>query len=244
MRAIAFALLCLSGVLAAPAALRAETLADSTPHIAVTGVASEEAAPDRATILFGVVSEKPDAAAASAENARIAQGILAALKAAGIEIKDLQTRNVSLEPLYEDQRDKAGRVTQIQKGYRARNDLAARITPAARAGEIAAKLIEKGANRIEGIEFDFADPQARLDELRKKAVEDARRRAEAYVGAAGIRMGRVLEIRPEGEEEGAPPQPMMRGRMAAEAASAPPVPVEPGVQRLSSRVTIVWALSR
>lgn len=240
MKRFAFALFF---ALAAPVAAGAETLQDSTPHIAVTGVATEEAAPDRATIFFGVVSEGRDAAAASQENARVAEAVLNGIKDLGVEVKDLQTRNVSLEPLYEEQRERSGRVVRVQKGYRARNDLSVRVTPAEKASEIAKSLIEKGANIIQGIEFDFVDPQKRFDELRRKAVQDAQRRAEAYVGAAGLRLGRVLEIRPESEDEGASPIHPMRARAAAEAA-APPVPVEPGVQKLVSRVTIVWALSR
>ncbi len=219
---------------------RAETLRDTTPSIAVIGEATQEAAPDRAVLRFGVVSEKATAMEAAAANNKIAESILAELKALGLADADLRTENVSLEPFTNEERDAKGKVKQTQL-YRARNDMAARIKPVEKAGEVAGRIVDKGVNNFQGVEFEFADPSARLDALRGAAVKDAQRRAQAYVEAAGMRLGRVLEIRPL--DEASPP---VAFAMKAEARGAPvgAAPMMPGTQRLVSRVSIIWALSR
>ncbi|NDB67869.1 MAG: DUF541 domain-containing protein, partial [Methylocystaceae bacterium] len=79
--------------------------------------------------------------------------------------------------------------------------------------------------------------------LRTAAMADARRRAEIYAQAAGLRLARILEIRPI--EEGAS-QPRVHGvRMAAAAPSADRIiPLQAGSRHISARVEVVWALSR
>jgi uncharacterized protein YggE len=227
----------------APAAAKADPLKDTTPNITVTGEAIEEAAPDRATILFGVVTEKPTAAEAVAENARAARAVFDELKAQGVEAKDISTRNVTLTPFVVEERDAKGVVKQTKKLFRARNDVSARIKALDKAGTIIGQIVDKGANSFQGIEYDLADANARRDALRTAAVKDAQRRAQAYVEAAGLRLGRVLDIKPEPGEDEAPPHPYaMRAAAAEQAAPAPPL--APGLRKLTERVTVTWALSR
>jgi uncharacterized protein YggE len=229
--------------LAAAAVAIADPLRDTTPNISVTGEAHEEVAPDRATIRFGVVTERPTAVEAATENARAAQAIVAELEAQGVAGKDVETQGVTLAPITVEERDPKGVVKRAQKLFRARNDLAARIKPAEKAGQIASLLIDKGANVFDGIEFDFSNPEEKLDALRAAAVKDALRRAQVYAEAVGLRLGRVLEIRPEPDEEG--PQPRaFAARGAGALADAAAIPVRPGVKRLGARVSVTWALSR
>lgn len=227
-----------------PASALAEPLKDSTPNIIVTGEAVEEAVPDRATIYFGVVTEKPTASEAAAENARAAKAVIDELAAQGVDAKDVTTLNISLEPFTVEERDPKGVLKLTKKLFRARNELSAKIRSLAKAGTIAGQLIDKGANVFQGMEFDVADVSAKRNALRAAAVKDAQRRAETYVQAAELKLGRVLEIRPEPDEDEAPQRPMMRAAAAPMAASMADVPVSPGVKKLTARVTITWALSR
>lgn len=218
----------------------ADSLKDTVPSVSVTGEATEEVAPDRATLRFGVVSERPAAPDAANENARIVAGLLAELKAFGIDDGDTQTQVVTLEPVTTEERDPKSKATMVRKYFRARNELAARVKPIDKAGEIISRLIAKGANSFDGIDYDFADPTAKLNELRTKAVQDAQSRAEAYARGVNLKLSRVLEIRPA--DEAFPVAQAFGAAKAAEA--APPTPVRPGTQRLSARVGVTWALSR
>ena len=225
-------------------AAAADALKDSVPSISVVGEASAEVAPDRATLRFGVTTERNTAAEAAAENARIVAVLLAELNALGVGDADVQTQIVTLEPVTTEERDTKGKVTLARKFFRARNALAARVKPIDKAGEIITRLISKGANSFDGIDYDFADPAAKLNELRTGAVRDARTRAEAYAKGVELKLSRVLEIRPVDEPFPiAQPFGAAKGAMA-EAAAAPPTPVRPGTQRLTARASVTWALSR
>jgi uncharacterized protein YggE len=220
---------------------QAESLKDTTSSISVVGEAVEEVAPDRATLRFAVVTERPTAAAAAADNARAVQEALAELKALGVADPEVQTQGVTLEAVNVEERDPKGKPRTTQRFYRAQNELTARIKPIDKAGEILGALIDKGVNRVVDVDYDFSDPAEKRDALRAAAMKDAERRARAYAEAAGLRLARVLEIRPE-ERRGPEPRPYFRAAMAADA--APPVPLRPGLQRLSERVSVTWALSR
>jgi uncharacterized protein YggE len=234
----------LAAVLAlAPIAVSAQTLRDTTPNIIVTGAASQDVAPDRATLFLGVVTEKPTAADAAAENARAAQVVVAELKAQGVEAADIQTDGISLAPLPEP--EPVGRNTPSKKpakGFRARNDLAVTIKSVDKAGKIMSALIDKGANEIAGVSFSVSDADERLEKLRRLAMEDAEHKAKTYVEAIGLKLARVIEIRPESAENFERSKGMMRA--AAPAAPTPSVPMEPGKQRLTERVTVIWAVTR
>lgn len=242
MKRIAFALLCL---LVAPAAVNAETLRDSTPNIVVTGEASEDAAPDRARLVIGVVTDRPSAQEAADDNARKAQSIVDELAAQGIEAKDVQTQGLTLTPYVSQEQDQRGNKRTV-KGFRARNELSVTIRQLDKASLIAQRAIDSGANEVLGVSFSVSDEGQRLDRLREAAMKDALRRAKIYVEAIDLKLGRVIEIRPEG---GTSPQLMRFGGAPAPsaAAAAPPesgVPLKPGLEKLSARVTVVWALTR
>ncbi|KAF2989743.1 SIMPL domain-containing protein [Methylocystis sp. MJC1] len=216
---------------------RAESLRDTTPNVSVIGEASEEVAPDRAVLHFGVVTERPTAAAASSDNAQTIGAILAQLKTMGVAEADVQTQGVSLSPT--EERDAKGKPKTIQI-YRASNSLAVFVKPAEKAGDVIGAVIDKGANSLDGVDYDSSDLTAKRDALRAAAVKDAERRARVYAEAAGLRLARVLEIRPLDETA---PTPLAEARVAA-ARGATSVPLRPGLQRVTERVFITWALAR
>jgi uncharacterized protein len=219
---------------------QAESLKDSVSNVAVVGEAYEDVAPDRAILRFGVVTDRPTAAAAASDNAAAMAAILADLKAMGISDADMQTQNVSLTPISTEERDAKGKTKTIQS-YRASNTLAVFVKPVDKAGDIIGRAIDKGANSLDGVDYDHSNLDAKRDDLRAKAVKDAERRARIYAEAAGLRLARVIEIRPV--EDGPIAIKSFDARIAAAPAAAP-VPLRPGQQRIGERVAIVWALSR
>lgn len=234
------AILALSLILCSYA--QAESLKDSVPNVAVVGEASEDVAPDRATLRFGVVTERPTAAAAAADNAAAIKAILDELKTMGVADADMQTQQLSLAPVSTEERDARGKA-KTTTSYRASNILAVRVKPVEKASDIVGRALDKGANSLEGVEYDHSDLDAKRDELRGKAVKDAERRARTYAEAAGLRIARVIEIRPvEGYS------PAARSFEAPVAMAAAPagtsVPLRPGVQHVSERVSVIWALAR
>jgi hypothetical protein len=147
-----------------------------------------------AILRFGVVTERPLAADAAAENARAVEAVLAELKKLGVPDAEVQTQGVTLAPVTVEERDpKTGKPKTSQKFFRARNDLSVRVTRIEKAGEIAGGLIDKGVNSFEGI-VQIAHPKQRLDALRREAVKDTgSRRRSGRRPDCGCR---VIEIRP------------------------------------------------
>ena len=103
-------------------------------------------------------------------------------------------------------------------------------------GGLLDKLVTLGANRISGLSFDVAQAEELRDEARKRAVANARRRAELFAAAAGVALGRVLVIS-EDSQHVAP-----RGPMLARSQMAASVPIAEGAQEFTARVTITYAL--
>lgn len=218
-------------------AAQADSLKESVPNITVTGEAAEDVAPDRAVLRFGVVTERPTAAAAMEENARTMTAILADLKEFGVKDADMQTQGVSVGPITTEERDPKGKSRSVQN-YRANNSLSVNVAPIEKAGDVIGRVVARGANSVDGVEYEASDLTDKRDALRARAVKDAERRARAYAEAAGLRLARVIEIRPL-DDRG--PMPMMEARVAASPAS---VPLRPGAQRVVERVSITWALGR
>jgi uncharacterized protein YggE len=230
------------GLMLFTAAGNADTLKDGVPNLSVIGEAYEDVPPDLAILRFGVVTERPLAADAAAENARAVEAVLAELKKLGVPDAEVQTQGVTLAPVTVEERDpKTGKPKPSQKFFRARNDLRVRVTRIEQAGEIAGGLIDKGVNSFEGIDFEIAHPRQRLDALRREAVKDAERQAKIYAEAAGLRLSRVIEIRPLEETDA---RPRAYAAKAAASSSGAEIPLRPGLERLSARVNMVWGLSR
>ncbi len=216
---------------------RADSLKDSVPNVAVVGEAAEEVAPDRAILRFGVVTDRPTAAAAASDNAAVMTAILSDLKSLGVADADVETQGVSLAPVNTEERDAKGKPRPVPS-YRASNYLTVFVKPAEKAGDVIGRVIDKGANSVDGVDYDHSNLEEKRDELRARAVKDAERRARIYAEAAGLRLARVIEIRPVSDEP-----PIARARVAAAPAAAS-VPLRPGAQRVSERVSIIWALGR
>jgi uncharacterized protein len=205
--------------------------------LTITGSAEVHVAPDVALVSMGVMTENSAAAAALKDNSTALAKVLDAVRAAGIEAKDMQTRGLSLEPRYErlDRPNDRPRII----GYAAVNMVNLRVRDLAKVGDLLDKITAAGANLIEGISFVVSNQDKLLDEARPKAVADAKEKAELYARAAGIALGKVMSL---SEDAVLPFQPPMF--MARAAAGAPaPVPVQAGETTLSVRVHITWNLA-
>lgn len=208
-----------------------------TPSITVTASATVTAQPDMATIGAGVVTQAGDAAAALAANSQRMERVVASLKRAGVEARDIRTSQLTVQPQY---RYGEGRAPQIT-GYQASNTVSVRLRDLGRVGGVVDALVAQGANRIDGPDFGIDKPEPLLDRARADAVKAARARAEVLATAAGVKIRRVLAI---SEGEGGPQiMPMMRGAMAMDSAVASPAPpVAPGESELRALVTVVFEI--
>ncbi len=211
----------------------AQTPADEPAAISVTGEASISVPPDLASVDAGVATDAKTAREASEANNTAMAKVLAALKAANIEAKDIQTSRLALQPQYAPNRSGPSPIV----GYRASNRVTVRIRDVSKVAGVIDTLVGAGANDIGNVNFEVSQASKLLDDAREKAVADARRKAEIYAKAAGVTLGAPLSI----SEEGAP-RPMFRAKMAAPMTAAAPTPIAQGEETLSVSVSVTWAI--
>jgi uncharacterized protein YggE len=212
------------------------------PFLSVTGEGLVRAQPDMAIITLGVVSEAPNAGEALAANNRSMTGILDALRADGLESRDLQTSGFTVDPVYsQPPRDYDGSTpfTPEIVGYRVSNNISVRIRELDRVGQILDRVVTLGANSISGPVFTVADPTPLEDQARRAAVRDALRKGELFADVAGETLGPIVRIE---ESVVIPPQPLPMGAaMRMEAADAS-VPIEGGELTFQAHVSVSWRL--
>lgn len=234
----ALPLLALSAFATAALPAAAQTMPEPRPRISVTGEGEHALRPDMALLSFSVVRQAETARAAlSANNQAMAQ-VIAALKADGVEDRDLQTAGIQINPRYEYPTGPDGSQRQVMTGYEVANTLTVRVRDVQKTGTILDRVVSLGVNQGGGISFTNADPEAALEAARREAVENAVAKARVLAQAAGVTLGPILEI----SEMASRPQPMpyMAAKMRAEAADA--VPVEAGENSYRIEVTMSFGI--
>ena len=232
---LAGSLLCFSAFVTPLTAQQDVSRAPEKPSISVSAQGSTRITPDRATIQIGVLSRGATAAAASSENARVAQRIIAAIKALGIGADQISTVNYSVNPEYRHIENRSPQIT----GYTVHNTVVVDVRQIDQVGRVIDASLEAGANVINSLDFYAANTEDARRAALAAAVEKARRDAEVIARAAGGTLGGLAEasvgaymipMRRENVQ-------MMRGDVAM---AAPPTPVEPGSELLSVQVMTRW----
>jgi uncharacterized protein YggE len=203
-----------------------------TSTVTVAGTGTVSAAPDMAEITTGVVTQAPTAAQALAANSQVMERLLQALGALGVAARDIQTTNISVSPLRRQGRD--GQPPEIT-GYEVTNQVRVKVRDLSRLGRVLDQQVGQGANLVYGIQFGRQEPEPLRDEARKRAMADARRKAELYAAAVALEVGRVVTVQEAGA---ATPRPEMAPRMTMSAA----VPVAPGEQEIQASVIVTFTL--
>ena len=156
--------------------------------VVVVGEGRVTVAPDYAQIASGVTTRGKTVKEASDANSKTMAAIIKALLDSGVAQNDIQTSRFSVQPVYLPQ----GPSTEPKlAGYSVSNQVRAKIRQIDKLGEILDRLITAGATDVGNIAFMVSDPSKALDQAREAAIADARRKAEVYARAAGIRLGQV-----------------------------------------------------
>ena len=204
--------------------------AEAMRTITVRGTATVQAPPDMAEISVGAVSRSEDVETAMADSSATVEQILAIADEFAIAAADRQTRDLSVAPVYEDNRDGGGLPGIV--GYEVSNIVVLRLRELSRLGEFLDRLTRAGANRMGGIHFGVSDREALLQQARREAIADARARAALYAEQAGVILGRVIGI---AEDAALLPR-------AGQASAYEAVAVAVGTRAFSASVTVRFAI--
>lgn len=233
--------LALPGAAASAQAVQAPIAATSA-LLTLTAKGKTARTPDLAVFNAGVTSQGKTAGEALSANSADMNRVIATLKKAGIADKDIQTSQISLNPIYgQPVVGPNGQVSQEPRivGYQATNTVMIRSRDIKNFGKVLDALVASGANQISGPSFQMADATGAMDEARVNAIKAARSRGELYARAAGLRVVRIVSISEGGYN---PPQPKY-AMMEARSADAASTPIQAGEVEAQVSVTVQFELA-
>ena len=204
--------------------------------INVTGNSQVILAPDIAYVSIGVHTEAESAKSAVANSNTQTQAVMDAIKAKGVEAKDIQTTNFSV---YQQQKF-APTGEDLGTFFMADNTVYVTMRDITKIGDILDASIAAGANNIYGITFDVQDKESALASGRDQAMADAKAQAEELVKAAGATLGSVQSI----SYYSNPPTPIYYDSKVAslEVGGGASVPISSGQLTLTVSVSVVYGM--
>lgn len=205
--------------------------------ISVTGAGKVMLAPDTATLYVSIASEAKDAAGAQSDNAEKVKAVTAAILAAGVEEKNLQTSSVNLYEDYDYRQSPA-----VLTGYRMETTLFVTVTPLEQAGKVIGQAIAAGATGTNGLAFTIADVSGAYQKALQAAIADAAGKAAAMAEALGVQ----ISAAPLSVTEISRSSPVVYADMAIRdesmSGAAVDMPLSAGETTVSASVTVVYEL--
>jgi uncharacterized protein len=196
--------------------------------ITITGVGHVDTVPDEAEFSLGITTNGRTAREALTANSTRMRRLIAALKAAGVDERDIKTQNVSVGPDYREGPESSG--------FSAQNSVSVTIHDLDRAGAVLEAASQAGANNVYGPSLSRSDRESLEAKALENAVKNARKRAEALAAAAEVRLGRVTAIVESDGGGGFEPY------MARAEDSVSEVPIEKGTEEIQASVTVTFAI--
>jgi uncharacterized protein len=220
----------------------------ATNTINVSGSGDVFAVPDTATFSYSVmVSNAKDVTTAQTEVNTKGNAIKAYLKSEGIDEKDIQTSDYSVNPHYEygEAVCRGGYCPPGNSkltGYDVNETVTVKVREATKAGTLLSGIGSKGATNLSGLSFTI-DDQTKLEaDAREKAIKDARAKAEELAEQLDVSIVRVVGF----SENGYQPyyaKTMALDSMAYGAAAPAPAPeIAVGQNKITSNVSVTYEI--
>lgn len=160
-------------------------------QIAVSGTGRVFVAPDTAIASIGVEITAPTLAEATKQASDAMTKVINAIKAQGVDAKDIQTTSYNIYPITSE--PKEGETPKIT-GYRVTNIVTVKIRDIDKTGAVLDAAITAGANSVNSVMFTVNDPSKAETEARTLAVKDAMAIAQTLATAAGVKVGAIIAI--------------------------------------------------
>jgi len=165
-----------------------ENTCDPNRSVHVSGTAVVNVLPDRALIQLGVQSNGRTPKEVQARNAATISKVIKAVKALGVEARDISTDRYIIQPVYEPYD------SLYIDGYRIYNIVSITLRDVDKASDAIAAAFQAGANQVVNVEFYTSELRKYRDQARQMAMKAASEKAGALAQAAGAQTGCVLNI--------------------------------------------------
>lgn len=211
---------------------------NNASKIIIQGDGKVNAVPDQAIIVLGVTTRNVSASVAAVQNAGLMNKTINALLSAGLNRSYIQTSTYSLSiPADDDESAASGSGNKTKpREFVASNQVTVTTNNTQGVGKILDAAIAAGSNNVQSISFQLRDSKPQMDRALVLAIEDAQRKAQIMANAAGVKLGRVLEI--SGGYSYATPA----ARYDLVSAAAP-TPVLPGQMEVTASISMTYEIS-
>ena len=202
------------------------------PQVMVSGEGKIKVTPDEAVITVGVEYTGQDATEVKKKNDETVDQVIKTIKKNGIPVSDFQSQRISLYKNYDYQTKK--------NNYVSNQTISIHLKDLSKYDAIMLDLVNSGINQIQGVEFKSSKLKQYETEARKKAVMDAKMKAEDYVGALGQKIGKAILI--SDNSQSSFPQPMYRNVMVKSMDAAPNETLAIGEIDVTATISISFIL--
>lgn len=163
---------------------------DQPSTITVSGDGKAFAIPDIAQLNVGVQTGRQSTANAAMTKLKASMDpVIAAVKAQGIDDKDITTQNFWLNPVYDYSNG-----TQIARGFEAGQSLSIKVRDLDKASDVLGAATAAGANQAGGVQFTVDNPEAVQAEARANAIKEAQEKAQVLAKQLGVGLGKILNF--------------------------------------------------
>jgi uncharacterized protein len=166
----------------------------TTPLVRVNISETLRTPPDEASMTVGTQAKAPTATAAVAANKVKTEKLLAAIRAAGIRERDIQTQGIQLQPDYRWDREPSGQGRQTLIGYVASNSVQIKTRNIDALTALLDALTVAGADTVYGPNFGISDPAPLRKEARVRAMARGQAEAAEYARNNGYQSVRLLSV--------------------------------------------------
>jgi len=213
----------------------------------VDGDAKMETATDIATFSATVVTEGgKNVADIQKQNTEKMNTINAFLGEQGVEKKDLQTSQYSLNPRYSYSNCVSGEVCPPPAitGYTLTQSLTVKVRNLESLGDMLSGIVEKGANTVSGVDFTVDDDTDARQVARTEAIAKAKQKAIEIARAGNFRVGKLVSLY---EDSGMNPTDTVNyrglgGGLQADVKSAVAPVIEPGTQQGTVHINLTYEI--
>ncbi|MEI6478825.1 MAG: SIMPL domain-containing protein [bacterium] len=213
--------------------------------ITVSGTGDVFASPDIASFSFSVMENGNTVADAQKLATDKNNKAIEFLKSKGIDEKDIQTTDYSVNPRY-DYKPCTVQVcpsNSLPVGYTVSQTTTVKVRDLSKAGDLLSGVGQIGASNLSGLTFKVDDDQAVKEQAREKAIVDAKSKAEKLAKALGVGLGKVTTYY---EDNGSTPVYYSAKADSVGLAGAAPVAspqVEPGQNKITVNVNITYKIN-
>lgn len=196
----------------------------------VSGEGKVTVVPDTAMVNLGINSSGPSVKTAQADANGVINKVSDALKKLGIDAKDIKTSNYSIYPQYD--------LNKVN-GYQVNISLSVTVRQLDKINDVIDSATGNGANMVGGVQLTVDENKQKelQQQARELAVKDAKQKADSLSRAAGLSLGRIVNVVEGGIFEPRPMPMMMAAGLAKEDTGTQ---IQPGSTDITSSVTLYY----